>query len=125
MENFKKLLKLAEKLESKYVVAQQATAQSGDVEKVLKAAGAWDLSNQVSPLLEAAKVPSDASVDIKINVNSKNQVSFTVLLNPTNPKASQTLSLLLMKNFSKKMSDALRASGANIGDSVILNWLTF
>jgi len=125
MENFKKLLRLAKRFELKYIVAQKVSAQAGDVEATLKSAGLWELSNQVSSLLDQARVPSDASVDIKINIKPGNEVSFTVLTNPANPKASQTLALLLSKSFSRKMSEVLAKSGLGVGESVVLNWLTF
>lgn len=125
MENFKKLLRVAKKFELKYIVAQQVAAQPADVEKTLSNAGLWNLSNEVSPLLETAKVPNEASVELKINVKPGGEVSFTALIEPANPKASQTLSLLLMKNFGRKMSEALKTGGTNIQNALVLNWLKF
>lgn len=125
MENFKQLLRLAKRLELKYVTAQKTTAQAGDIETALKAANLWELSNEVSPLLDKAKVPSDASVEIKINVKSGPSVSFTALINPSNPSAAQTLSLLLLKQFSKRMMEALKKAGLDVSDMVVVNWLNF
>jgi len=125
MENFKKLLRLAKNLELKYIIAQKISAQPGDIEMALKAAGVWNLSNEVAPLLNAAKVSDTDSVEIIINVKPGPNVSFTALINPSNPKVSQTLSLLLLKNFSKKMTDALRAANLDVTDVLTVKWLTF
>lgn len=127
MENFKKLLSVAKKLELKYIVAQAPSfsAQPVEIETALKRAGLWELSNQISPLMDTAKVPSNASADIKLEVKPGPTVSFSALVDPTNPKAAQTLSMLLFKNFSNKMSNALKSAGVNVTDTIIVNWLKF
>ncbi len=125
MENFKKLLRFAKMLELKYIIAQKVSAQAGDIEQALKGEGVWDLANQVSPLVDAAKVPSDASVQIELTVSPGPVVNFVALINPSNPKVAQTLLALLIKNFSNKMTAALKKSGLNVDSEVRVKWLTF
>jgi len=144
MENFKKLLATAKKLELKYVAAQnssQSSAQRSEVEKALSLANLHPavagtngqqineelqnkLINQISPLLDAAGVPASSSVEIKINVKPGPSVSFTPLISPSNPKAAQTLSLSLLREFSRPMQDAISKAGLNVSAPLDpMNWL--
>ena len=125
MKNFKKILASAKKFELKYVFGQQMSAQPDDIARTLKAAGMFDLSAEVGPLLNQAKVPDTAAVDIKINVNKGNKVTFTSLLTPSNAPAASALSILLQKKYSTKMSDILTKANISVTDSLLVNWLTF
>lgn len=136
MENFRKLLRFAKKMELKYIIAQQ-TATAGDIQDALykaklgpvKPDGSIDanlqneLINKISPYLDAAGVPASSSVNIKLNVSAGPSVSFTVLIDPSNPKASQTLSLKFLKDFSKPMMAAIKNAGLSVTGTVTADWL--
>src|SRR5579885_1568521 len=125
MNAIKKLLKVADKIEKRLQKqAQTVSAQPSDVEDVLRKANLWELSNQVSPLLNVARVPDSASVKISIVVDKNLRVNFIVELNP--PHASAVALARLLKNtYANKMHLALAAAKLNIADTLTLNWLTF
>lgn len=125
MKNIEKLLKLADKIEKRLKKeAQMTSAQASDVEDALKAAGLWELSSNVSPMLNAAGVPESATVQINIVVDKTLRVSFVVSLNP--PHASALILARLLKNaYAGKMGAALTAAKLSVADTLTVKWLTF
>lgn len=125
MNAVKELLKVAEKIENRFrKLAQDASAQAGDVEDVLRKANLWDLSNQVAPLLNSARIPESAAVKISIVVDKNLRVNFIVDLTP--PHASAVGLARLLKNaYGEKMHQALAAAKLNVADTLTLNWMTF
>lgn len=135
MENFKKLLRLAKRLELKYIIAGQ-TATAGDIQTALykarlgpvtpdgniDAALQNDLINQVSPLLDELGIPASSTVNIKINVSPGPNVSFTALIDPAH-KGAAALSLKLLKKFSKPMMAAIQNAGLSVTGTVTADWL--
>lgn len=144
MENFKNLLRIAKKLEQKYIIAQKQTssAQAGDIENALSvsklhpvvpgtngqqknAAVQRELDLMVAPLLDAAKISTNEAVQINLNINPGPKVSFMISITPANPRAAQTLSTLLMRNFAPKMEAAIKNSHLNVSNPVIVKWLEY
>lgn len=147
-----KLIKLAEKFEMKISRATQ-DAQAGEVETALKSAGQWLSPDQVAPLLNVAKVPEDAALDIRIIVNQSLAVKFqvkstppnSILLDETdaNPKVAaqnkakndmirakyqapgNTLGNILNQKFAGSMASALKGAKITISDTVEAKMVTF
>ncbi len=149
MENFKKLLRFAKLLEFKYLAAQSQTAQAGDVERVLNAAGLHPskpgqklpdgsfsspsidtelqnkLINEIGALLDTAGIPATSSVDLKINVMTGPKVSFTALINPSNATGAKTLLGLLTNKYSAAMAGAIKAGNLVLPAHLDpIGWLT-
>lgn len=117
------LYKLAVKFEKQAQAVM--SAQSGEIQTVLENARLWQLSANVSPLLNQAGVPDDAAVTIFILINKGPVVTFKTVLNPNNPKVAATLDMLLKQKLSVPMTNALKAAKVNINDTVTVKWLTF
>jgi hypothetical protein len=100
------------------------SAQSSDVEDVLAKAGLWNVSDQVAPLLDAAKVPEECKVKIGLSVDKTYNISFIALLDPQNA-AAKMLSISLKKKFGDAMKKALLNAKLNITDTLTLKWLSF
>ena len=121
-----KLLKIAnnqQKIIQK--LAQTTSAQAGDVENALKKANLWELAAQVSPLLNEAGVPDDASVAINIIVDKGPMVKYAVLLNPPNAGMANKLAVSLNRHYSAAMSKALKDANLNVDSTITVNWLKF
>lgn len=123
MKSVDKLLKLAERFSRKISLAQQSSAQAGDIENALKAARLWDLSQAVSPLLNQAGVSDTAPVKITIVVDSKLDVKFTVETQP--PAAALKLAGLLRTKYSAAMKAAIAAAKLSVAETLTVPWLTF
>lgn len=122
------LIKIADKQQKiiqKLVQAQQVSAQPSDVQASLEKANLWSLTNQVSPLLNSAGVPDDATVNISIMAGKGPTVNYGVALNPPNANVSNKLSNLLKQHYSAPMSNALKTHAVNIENPLTLNWLKF
>jgi hypothetical protein len=115
------MLDVWEKMLSK---AQMPSAQSGDIEDVLKSSGLFDVAQQVSPLLDQAGVPGNASVEIGLTIDRGLNPSFPVITNPPSPTA-RALSGLLKQHFAGPIKKALTNAKLNVTDTVSLKWLKF
>lgn len=117
-----KLYKLAKQFQKQ---SQLFSAQSGDIENVLKNANLWELSKAVAPLLNTAGVPDDASVTIQILVSAGTIIAYNTILDPTNPKVAVNLNNLLKAKFAIPMTNALKAARTNVTEIVSVDWLKF
>src|SRR6266852_1316701 len=105
------LIKIAEKQQKiiqKLVQAQQVSAQPADIQDSLEKANLWSVTNQVSPLLNAAGVPDDASVNISIIADKGPTVNYGVALNPPNAHVANKLATLLKQHYAVPMSSAIK-----------------
>jgi hypothetical protein len=105
--------------------AQVASAQAGDIENALKKHGLWDLANEVSPLLNAARVPESAAVKINMVVDKTLMPHFAVALDPPNSTSQLALARLLQQKYGAKMQAALKAENLAVAENVNVGWLTF
>jgi hypothetical protein len=121
--SLEKLLKLAANYEK--MADSIMSAQPSDIEGVLQSAGLWNLSKDVSPMLNSAGVPDDAGVSISIVVGNKLETNFVVALTPPNPKASKTLSYMLHNKYAAAFSKALITAKLNVASAVVVKWLSF
>jgi len=126
MDSLKKMAQLADIFEQKLEKFSQiaASAQKEDIERALKAAQLWELSDTVATMLNQAGVPSDASVTIDILVDKVLNVQYLVSTLPSHPSAAK-LSQLLKNAFSSKMKAALQTAKLTVADTVTANWLKF
>src|ERR1700722_6329736 len=111
------LIKIAEnqqKIIEKLVQAQKVSAQPADVQDSLEKSNLWSLTNQISPLLNMAGIPDDATVNISIVAGKGPTINYGVNLQPPNMNASHKLSALLKQNYAASMSNALKAHAVNI-----------
>jgi hypothetical protein len=124
--SIEKIQKLARRFELILIKqsAQQTSAQAADVEDALRSANLFDISDKVSPLINAAKIPDDASVNLSMTFDRALNPSYIVQTNPPSP-AANTLSGLLKKHFAGPMKQALIQKQLNIADTINLNWLKF
>ena len=130
MKSLSKLVSLANRF-TKY----SQSAEGLDIENALKAGGAFNLSNEVAPLLNAAQVPEDAAVSIKIVVKPGPRFSFPVTVTRTDDNgkvvavttAAQKLSALLNNNKSIQslLANALKNNLTKELVEQQVNWLTF
>ena len=114
----------ADEFEKLVARAQMPSAQSGDVENVLKSSGLFDVANQVSPFLDQAGIPGNASVEINLLIDKHLNPSFIVITNPPSPTASK-LSGLLKQHFAMPIKKALTNAKLNIVDTLDIKWLKF
>jgi hypothetical protein len=125
MKSLEKLLKLADRFESKLKKRSQSQgAQAGEIERALKGAGLWVSSDEIAPLLNQAKIPGDVSLDIQIVVDSGLNVKFLVISTPSHVSAS-VLGKLLEKKYAVSMSKALRDAQLHVTDTVTAKLATF
>lgn len=124
MNSVKRLNELADKFAMKISRAQTTGAQSGDIETALKSAGQWISSDQIAPLLGAAKVPDTASLNISIMVDNKLHVKFLVSANPDGAY-SKALASLLEQKFSPNMSMALKKANIQVANTITAGLATF
>ncbi len=110
MSNTDRLFKLAERFARKVSLAQQS-AQSGELENVLKDAGVWGSPNDLFPLADEAEIPGGVPITFAIVVDSGLNVSFKLDTEPRHgqpapppPPASQVPPAKLIKMF-KLMKD--------------------
>lgn len=125
MNSLKKLTALADKIEAKLAkYGQQQSAQPGDIETALKGANAWPAPNDMAPLLNAAKVPDDASVDVKFVVDSHLNINFKVT---SNKQGGFTIALerLLHQKYGGVMSNALKQAKLAVAGTMMVNLATF
>lgn len=89
MENFKKLLRLAKRLELKYIIAEDVSTSGEDdaVRAALEKNGLMD-PNLIAPYMAQAGIPSDAVVNVTINIQPGYSVSFTATAVPS-PKPNR------------------------------------
>lgn len=101
MNSLDKLVKLAARFERKIALGQARSAQPSEIDKALQNAGVRPTDNDIAPYLDKAKIPNNASVDIKIKVYPTQKVEFV-----TTP-AYPGLNGLLNRDYSSKMQEAL------------------
>ena len=124
MKTTKKLIKLADRFEQKIKTAQSQGAQAGEIERALKSAGLWVPSNEIAPLLNAAKAPDNVALDISLVVDSSLNVKFIVTSTPTHASAG-VLAGLLQKKYGAAMSKALKSAQLSVTDTVTAKLATF
>lgn len=101
------------------------SAQPADIQTCLENAKLWNLSTIVSPMLNQAGVPDDASVTVFISVNKGPDIAFNAVLTPSNPKVSAKLNGLLKQKLYAPMSNALKAAKIDVMNAVNVKWITF
>lgn len=82
MSSVDKIFKLAERFARKISLGYQS-ADADAVEKALQRVGLWDKSAEIAPLVQAAGVPDEAKLDIRVIVDSQFNCKFKVI--PTTP----------------------------------------
>lgn len=111
MKSSVKLILLANKIEAK-LNKLAASAQRGDIENALKAARYFDFNDvqgDLNPLLETAKIPTEAKLDIKIKVAPGPVVDF--LITPPAPE----LLVLMRKTIAPKIVQILKTATMDAG----------
>lgn len=106
-------------------MAQQVSAQPGDIQTALEKAGLWNASADVSPLLSKAGVADDQSINISIVVSPGPSVSFSANVDPGNPNTSGRLAALLSQKYAGAMAKAIKAANLTVSDHITVNWLKF
>lgn len=119
MKSLDKITKLANKFVRKIALASTQSAQSGEIDTALKSAGVRPTAEDLSPLLDTAKVPEDMHLSIGINVDSGLNVKFV-----TNPR-HVGLEALLNKTYSNRMAAALKSAGIGVTGVVYTGLATF
>lgn len=121
-----KLIKIAENhQEIIQKLAQQASAQAGDIQVALQKNNLWELSGNIAPLLNQAGVSEDASVAISIVVDKGPTLKYGVVLTPPNAGVANKLSALINSHYGAPMVKAIRGSNLTIETPITLNWLKF
>jgi hypothetical protein len=111
MKSSVRLTLLANKIEAK-LNKLAASAQRGDIENALKAARYFefnDVQGDLNPLLDTAKIPATAKLDIKIKVAPGPLVDFLIT-----PQAPALLGLM-RKYIAPKMAKILSAATMDAG----------
>lgn len=126
MKSLQKLAHLADRFELKMSLAQAPSfsAQSGEIEKVLRDANAFPSPEAISPLLNTAKVPESASVTIRALIDPTLSVKFSAVTMP-NDISSGSLSKLLDSQFASNMAQALKKANIKVADTVTIPIATF
>ena len=119
------LLKIAERFAHKLLLAQQASAQPGEIMAVLQTAGLWEKSAEVAPLLNTAGVSDDTTVQIFIIVDSKLNCTYRIATTPPRPAAAIKLRGLLNYKYSVAMKKALTTANISVTDTIELKWMNF
>lgn len=119
MSSVNKLFKLADRFARKISLAQKV---AGDFQDALQAAGLWDKSNEVSPMLATAGV-DNGPVAITIHLDKGMNVKFLVSATP--PAAAAKLAALLAAKYAAAMKAALIKAGLTVTDTMDVKWLTF
>lgn len=119
MSSVNKLFKLAERFSRKISLAQKV---AGDFQDALQAAGLWDKSNEVSPMLASAGV-DDGPVAIVIHLDKAMNIKYLVTATP--PAAAAKLAAMLSAKYAAAMKAALIKSGLTVTDTMDVKWLTF
>lgn len=125
MKFTKQVFAIADKFEQIITKAQiHASTQSGDVEAALKIAGLFDVSSQVAPFLDQAKVPENASVDISIVVDKHLNPNYSVTLTPAS-SAAHMLANIIKQHYAVPMKKAFINARLNVADTLSVKWLHF
>ena len=80
MSSVDRLFKLAERFARKISLGQKV---AGDFQNILQAAGLWDKSGEIAPMLNAVGMPDEAKLDIRILIDSQFNCKYKVT--PTTP----------------------------------------
>lgn len=123
MKSLAKLTALANRFKIK--LAQNVSAQPGDIESSLKSAQLWDLSKDVASLVAAAGVPDTSTIDLHIVVSTGPVVGFDPVLTPEAPQAADKLKTLLIKKYALPMATALQKAGMSVAEPVTVSWLKY
>lgn len=125
MNAFKELLRVCEKIEKRLKTGQVSMSSTAlDIVAALKKHNLFDIANEVSPLLNVAKVPETAAVKI-IMVVDKNLLPHIAVSTDPRDASALTLTRLLQAKYAAKMRAALQAEHIVIPDTMEVNWLTF
>jgi hypothetical protein len=125
MKSLEKMVIVAGEMERKWIrTGQVVGAQAADIEAALAAARLWDLSAQVSPLLNQAGVPDSASVAVSIVADKMLNINFLVSTNPPHASAAK-LAQILKNIYATKMKAALQAAKLSVTDIITVKWLSF
>lgn len=119
MNSLDKLVKLAARFERKIALGQAQSAQPGEIDRALQDAGVRPTANDVAPYLNKARIPEDASVDIKIKVYPTQRVEFI-----TTP-AFPGLNGLLNRDYSPRMQQALARAQKAPAEPMLVNIAKF
>ena len=122
MSSVDKLFKLADRFARKMSLGQQTSAQPGEVQNALQAAGLWDKAAEVSPLLGSAGV-DDGPIVITMTIDKGLNFKYNVTATP--PPAALKLAGLLKVKYAGPMKAALAAAKLTVADSLDVKWLTF
>lgn len=123
MKYTNRLINLGQQLADKY--AQTVSAQPGDVENALRSAGLWDKTQDVSPMLNAAGVPDDASVVISMQVDPALNFTYPVVLTPPNKPAAFKLASAIKMKFGPLHKAAAQKAGLKVANPLVLQWMKF
>lgn len=80
MSSVDRLFKLADRFARKISLGQNV---AGDFQNILQAAGLWDKSGEIAPMVQAAGVSDEAKLDIRIMIDNQFNCRFKVI--PTTP----------------------------------------
>lgn len=105
--------------------APQVSAQPSEIQAALQKAGLWEMSAQVSPLLDRANIQDTEGTVVQLVVGAGDTVTFNVTVTPNNPNAAGRLKALLNQAYAGKISQALKAAGIKAETPVTVNWLRF
>lgn len=122
MKSVNRIIKLAERFAHK--IAQQS-ADAGAIQDILTAAGLWDKSAEVAPMLNAAGIPDDTAVQTFIMVDNKLNCKYRVALLPPRPAASNKLAALLTAKYAAAHRKALIDAKTAVTDTLEVGWVKF
>jgi len=75
MSSVDRLFKLADRFARKISLGQNV---AGDFQNALQAAGLWDKSSEVAPMIAAAGIPDEAAIAINFVIDSQFNVTYNV-----------------------------------------------
>lgn len=152
MSSTDKLFKLASRFARKLSLGQQA---AGDFQDKLQAAGLWDKSAEIAPMLNAVGAPDSAAIATVIHIdkllNCRITATASVPMPPAPPPdatpedvknyklalaqaqtdqkmataAAGKLSAMLTAKYGAAMKAALAKSGLAVTDTMDVKWVTF
>lgn len=130
MKSLDRILKIAERFEDKITSSlaakyAQQSAQSGDIQDALTAAGLWELSAAIAPMLSTVGIADDAKVAVFIDVDNALNVTYPVVITPPNPGQAFKLAAAIKVKYGNAMKNALTKAGLHVTDKLQVNWINF
>lgn len=124
MKSVDNLVKLAERFARKISLAQQTSAQPGEIQSALEAAGVWGKPDDLFPLADAAGLPQGPCT-FTFTVNKSLDTTFHTVC-PGAPAAAQIkMNGLLRNKYNSLFKAAMQKAKLTVADTVDVKWHLF